>query len=300
MVMEEISNHAFDYAMGCLNTRASPNDRYRLCRAQDVSTGNEYLSRSLGSGGSFTKPCTTAGTNIALWSLSNEFWYYIAFPLLVFAFLPGNHLRKRLYSGLAVTAILFPIGGHGTLLFLPWLLGALLSVSPKRLSDRSSSVLLAGFTVGIAPFMLLLRRCPLDVRVAQICIALYFGAMLYLIANRSRINKSSIYDAVASLSSNISYPLYLVHLPVLVFMCAILNRPWHQWAKSPMNFIAVLVLNALVVVVAYLIHLAFQRHTDLVRCHVSKLFAFKQGTKDQRLILSDSVSGSIVRVSSAS
>ncbi len=30
----------------------------------------------------------TAGSNIALWSLSNEFWYYLAFPFLVFALFP--------------------------------------------------------------------------------------------------------------------------------------------------------------------------------------------------------------------
>lgn len=220
----------------------------------------------------------TAGTNIALWSLSNEFWYYLAFPLLVFAFLPIGSIRGRIISGLLAGIVLCSIGLNGAVLFLPWLLGALIAVLPRYLSDRTSTVALAILSVAILPFMLLVRRCPIDPRLAQLCIALCFGAMLYVIAHRSRINRSRMYDVLATLASNLSYPLYLVHLPVLVFMCAIVNRPWHQWTKSAMHFAAVLGMDVAAIMVAYLFHLCFQRHTTAVRRTVSMMLWRKQGT----------------------
>jgi len=221
----------------------------------------------------------TAGSNIALWSLSNEFWYYLAFPLLVFALLPnglrGSIPRRAAYVCAAVGGF-FILGLDGTILFVPWLLGASISILPKRLGHRASFLLLVCAGILQIPLMALVRRMPLDLHLAQMCTALSFGALLYVISNRRGPIQSRFYRRMATGLSDLSYPLYLVHLPILVFLCASINRPWHQWAKTPVHIAVVLGMNAIAIVVAFLFHACFQRHTASVRAVAWKIFATAQ------------------------
>ena len=223
----------------------------------------------------------TAGSNIALWSLSNEFWYYLAFPFLVFALFPtglrGSIPRRAAYV-CAAAGIFFIVGLDGAILFIPWLLGACLSIIPKRLGHRTSFLLLACVGGLQIPLMVLVRRMPLTLHLAQMCITLSFGALICVISNRRIPLQSRLYRRIATGLSNLSYPLYLVHLPVLVFLCASINRPWHQWSKTPVHLAAVLGMNAVAMVVAFLFHECFQRHTSSVRAAVQKIFATAQSS----------------------
>lgn len=94
----------------------------------DFSTANAYSVASFAGNllGLQTIVVPTFAGNYALWSLANETWYYVQFPLLLAAFTGTNRLRQL---G-ACTALLLlgsalplPI----TLYFALWLLGALFS-----------------------------------------------------------------------------------------------------------------------------------------------------------------------------
>lgn len=208
---------------------------------------------------------TTLGTNIALWSLSNEFWYYMIFPLVVLACWRASSLRVRISCALLAVALLYFIGRDEAILFPTWLLGALISLLPLRLSERTSKWSMVCLIVLLLPVMEVVRRMPVDIRVAQSCIALYFGLTLYVVLNRSQKARAGIYSRAATFLSDLSYPLYLVHLPILVLLCAAINQPWHQWSKTPAHFAVMLVLDMVAVAAAYLLHLCFQRHTEAVR-----------------------------------
>jgi peptidoglycan/LPS O-acetylase OafA/YrhL len=73
------------------------------------------------------------------------------------------------------------------------------------------------------------------------------------------------YSAVSGFFSRLSYTLYLVHLPLAVFACGLLNRPWHIWAKTGLNLSLWLATNVVVVGVAYLFYRIFEANTDSVR-----------------------------------
>jgi peptidoglycan/LPS O-acetylase OafA/YrhL len=153
-------------------------------------------------------------------------------------------------------------------LFPVWLLGAAIAQLPLRLPYRVSSMLSVVLSLLLLPVMVLIRRLSLDLVVAQTCIALYFGVLLYVLLNRTRPARPGFYPRVATVLSNLSYPLYLVHLPILVLLCAFVNRPWHQWTKTPGHFGVMFALDSATLVVAYIFHLAFQQHTEAIRLYL--------------------------------
>lgn len=205
------------------------------------------------------------GTDIPLWSLANEFWYYLLFPLLVLAFWPRRSMAVRVLCLLLAGGLLLFVRVHIAVLFSIWLLGAAISLVPTRLPDRVSFWLSVVLSSLLLPVMILVRRLPIDLTVAQICVALYFAALLYVVLNRTRPARPGLYAKVATLLSNLSYPLYLVHLPILVLLCAFVNRPWRQWTKTPAHFGLMVALDCVPLVVAYVFHLAFQQHTEAIR-----------------------------------
>ena len=208
---------------------------------------------------------TTPGTNLALWSLSNEFWYYLIFPLLVILCWRFSTPAIRIVSATLSAALLYFIGVEEITLFPIWILGAAIALLPLRFSDRKSKWLTSSLAVLLLPTMVIVRRIPMDERLAELCIALYFGVLLYAVLHRTRPAGQGMYRRTATFLSNLSYPLYLVHLPVLVFMCAIFNRPWHQWPQTPLNFAIMFGIDATAIGVAYIFHLAFQAHTAAIR-----------------------------------
>jgi len=100
------------------------------------------------------------GTNIALWSLSNEFWYYLIFPLLVLALWPSRSVRVRLLCFLLAVGLLFFIRFPIAVLFPVWLLGAAIALLPLRLPYRVSSLLSVVLSLLLLPVMVRSIRRP--------------------------------------------------------------------------------------------------------------------------------------------
>jgi peptidoglycan/LPS O-acetylase OafA/YrhL len=66
----------------------------------------------------------TFGTNPPLWSLTNEFWYYIIFHLLLFSIKTKYMLLKRVFLFLLAIGCLVFVGKDISLYFLIWLMGS--------------------------------------------------------------------------------------------------------------------------------------------------------------------------------
>ncbi|MGB7189635.1 MAG: acyltransferase family protein, partial [Acidobacteriaceae bacterium] len=78
------------------------------------------------------------GSNSPLWSLTNEFWYYIAFPPLFFAFVRSSSVARRLFSLVFLAALVFFVGHQIALLGLVWLMGVAIHYLP-RIPARSAT-----------------------------------------------------------------------------------------------------------------------------------------------------------------
>src|SRR5208282_6759170 len=91
------------------------------------------------------------GSNVAMWSLANEAWYYLIFPCIWMAVSRGQTARKRvIYASLGLAMLVF-VGSKIAGLFPTWLLGTGLALSPRLrlMESRWSSVVAALPLLGV-------------------------------------------------------------------------------------------------------------------------------------------------------
>lgn len=195
------------------------------------------------------------GSNRPLWSLANEAWYYLAFPLLAFAFFH----RAPLVRALCAAAGLLALGSmpvEMTLLGLPWIAGALAADHPARPS-LARALLGAAATVAAVGAAHAWRTIVGDIILG--C------AIAFWLRDLAAVRPiGGLYAGAAQGLSDISYTLYAVHFPLLLMLWFWLLAP----EQSEPGF-AVLARMALLMAVALAYATAvwflFERRTDAVR-----------------------------------
>lgn len=206
-------------------------------------------------------PCF--GTNSPLWSLANEFWYYLLLPLLLTVFLPGR-LLVRVPSLLAAA---------GIILFLPptvlfggviWLSGVGVFFLIRKASVRPivTHPLWLGLGLLLTVGMLLATRLGTmgwggDLSLGLACAVLVAGLACTSSAN-------SLYGKMSAWMSDISYTLYLVHFPLMAFIFFVF---FHGKQIVPNAVTSLCFVGLLSVTLAYSICIwwHFERNTDAVR-----------------------------------
>jgi peptidoglycan/LPS O-acetylase OafA/YrhL len=208
------------------------------------------------------------GSNGPLWSLANEFWYYLLFPLCLegLGLLTGRSLLRRAVALALSAALLVWLPRVLVDNFAVWLLGVVLAMLPKRLLPPSSPVVVGlGLLAFLAAVLVtkspgVLARLPLSFD----AVVGLGAALLVLTLLRSAGPRRSAVRWAAQWSSEISYSLYLVHFPFAVFLGGVLLGG-HQAQPGP-GWVAVY-LAALVSFVGLgaCFWWLFERHTPRVR-----------------------------------
>jgi peptidoglycan/LPS O-acetylase OafA/YrhL len=203
------------------------------------------------------------GTNGALWSLGYEFGYYLAFPLLVLLLARGQTSKTRVLSCLGLLIGGWLAGLDMLVLGLVWLMGALINFLPPfpargRWARGLALVLaLVLFAAGLVESKLL-GSIPSD-----LVLGLAVTVMIWVILHCATAPLPAFYVHLARRAAHSSYTLYLVHLPLLIFLKATLHLPraypgWHA------ILVAAAVLAA-ILLYAQLIYEIFEKNTDRVR-----------------------------------
>jgi peptidoglycan/LPS O-acetylase OafA/YrhL len=203
------------------------------------------------------------GSNRALWSLSYEFSYYLAFPFLVFLLARGQSWRMRILSCLGLLILGWLAGMNIVLLGLTWLMGALIDILPpfpaRGRWARGLAIVLALVLLGAGLVeSKLLGSIPSD-----LVLGLAVTALIWVTLHCATAPLPAFYVHLARRAAHTSYTLYLVHLPLLIFLKAWLHLPraypgWHAY------LVAAAVLAA-IVLYAQLLYEAFEKNTDRVR-----------------------------------
>jgi peptidoglycan/LPS O-acetylase OafA/YrhL len=168
----------------------------------------------------------TFGSNGPLWSLSYEFWFYLLFPYVVLAMIRASEVSHRLlYGGLFLTVSIF-IGPKIFAYFFIWLLGAAAIFAPAMKAKPSFRTVALGLSLALClGTVFLRRRFAMPDLVGDALLALPTLILVYILANGTgaitngvwgRLRLSKISHGLAGFS----YTLYLVHLPVLIFLHA--------------------------------------------------------------------------------
>ncbi len=210
----------------------------------------------------------TFGNNYPLWSLSYEFWYYVAGPLLVFACaVESGPLAGCL--GLSALVILAATGRTITAYFGMWLLGLSVSLWPRRevLARKAARHLV------LIPFALALLVGTVCYRTSGSAkldflgdgfVAISAAALIYVLIHDPRpAADRALYGTVAAALAGFSYTLYLCHNPLLNVLSCAVARP--RWPLDGPHLLMVPPVVALTLGYAYVIYCFTERYTGRIR-----------------------------------
>lgn len=202
----------------------------------------------------------TFGSNAPLWSLANEFWYYLIFPLGLIALRGPSSILKRIAFAALCLCLCYAVGGIVVLLGV-WLLGALLAVLPVwRTTNWMRWLALALY----APFFAAIpRHHPLWLP-ADYALGLATFALLYVLLGARQPASGQWYERPSRTLARFSYTLYLVHFPMLMILTALLAGS-QRWLPDATHLAIGLAVLAFVIVYAYVVARLTEFHTEEVR-----------------------------------
>lgn len=223
------------------------------------------------------------GTNLPLWSLGMEVWFYLLFPLLLLPWLsayPNHWLRV---FGLAA-AILFlmalPPTNYMPFGFAIWALGAAARVLPRPLM-RSKWLALALFVILSVVVRLAIRehflmQPPVKYLVDAAEALCFANLLLTLRFDQSagfRFARSGIHARLASFS----YTLYAFHVPVVFWLAGAIGvtfgAGWRLQQATLLHYVVALGVIAFVLIAGYGLSLLTEAHTETVRRRARAMFA---------------------------
>jgi peptidoglycan/LPS O-acetylase OafA/YrhL len=208
------------------------------------------------------------GTNASIWSLVNEFWYYLAFPLLALAWTAKRRWLLRLGYILAACALLTFVGWHIAILFPIWIFGALASMLPRRFSMKQAKQLSAVFSILLLTGMIGVRLLRLQAVPADYLIGVLTALLLWAVVQQTTPAREGLYKTVTGFFSRISYTLYLFHLPMAMFVSGLLNSPWRRWTYTPKNVAIYLGSDMVLLLCVYGLWWTFEAKTDRIRAWI--------------------------------
>lgn len=210
------------------------------------------------------------GSNSPLWSLTNEFWYYILCPIVMMTFglILCSHLKKILSA--IIMFFLFVAFYKYNLLqgFIIWFLGVGVYYIYKTKKTKSNlwtvpfSIIL--FIGSLLESKLLIIQNAIHIP-SDFLIAVCFSLLLISIKGfqiPKSFQKGFIW--ISNFFSKISYTLYLFHFPiVLLIYCLYFTKG--QNTLNSVSFLQYILCLVAIVVMSYMFWWLFERKTPNVR-----------------------------------
>jgi peptidoglycan/LPS O-acetylase OafA/YrhL len=219
------------------------------------------------------------GLNSPLWSLANEFWYYVLFPLLAVAtsFIGSGKTRARITAFALTALIAWSLPNEMLYGFLIWMMGVAvycLQPSVRKFSQNTTRILLLA-TIVLFVLALAYSKSTSHFQIVPLMsdflVGLTFAFLCLILTNQAFPKRRLPWFAKGSqYLSEVSYSLYLSHFPigVLVATVAYESKKRVLDGLSLAQFFAwMLLLLGLAMAVWWL----FESRTTFVRDKVSAL-----------------------------
>lgn len=223
------------------------------------------------------------GHNYALWSLSNETWYYILLPLLLVVYRSKSWWRRAGFAlCIAVIASFLPFSV--LLYFSIWLMGAAFSKLRIECGYAMRTVLI--FTAAILSIYYRLNGGGADLTVDTYVQDLTCSLpLLLLLASLSRpvpmgSRAMRHLKQTAHFFSEFSFTLYVSHVPTIALLRYIGQNYFGRGKLSPHHIYDYFIyfgVATMLVVTAYLLYFAFESNTFRIRRFVKAKLLFSGG-----------------------
>jgi peptidoglycan/LPS O-acetylase OafA/YrhL len=247
-------------------------------RHADFSAANEYSALAFAGNlfGLQTILVPNFGGNYALWSLANETWYYLLFPLLLVVLRGRGISRGACLAAIAILAMLLPF--VIVLYFSLWLLGALFSRIRIDCGNGARWVLLAA-TAGASVYYrikgsnddLLPESFGQDLACSLPFLAL-LSTLQATIDPASRTLRRI--GAIGKFFSEFSFTLYVLHVPTLDALQYIAHTVFGRdrlAPGAPLDLAIYLGMLAILLGVAWASYLLFESRTLALRRRLKRL-----------------------------
>lgn len=259
-------------AVGCIIGAVTPSQ-------YDASVQNDYSAATFAGNlvGLQTVVVKTFGGNYALWSLANETWYYVQFPLLLVVFAGRTHLRQ-LGAATALVLIGASLPLPITLYFALWLAGTLFSRLRIDCSNvqRISLVVLA--VACSVYFRIMGKNDDLNIDSFRQDLVYSLPLLAFLASMQRPLDLRSPFirrvARIAHLLSEFSFTLYVTHVPMIKLLRHIGLQQFGRSRLSPdapLDYAIYLGMLLCLMAFAYLSYLLFESRTFRIRRSVKAL-----------------------------
>lgn len=219
------------------------------------------------------------GLNSPLWSLANEFWYYMLFPLLVITlgFVGSGKNQARILALVSTMIIAWYLPNGMLYGFLIWMMGVVvyyLQPIIKEFSQNTMRILLftALVLLGLAlAYSKSTSNSQIMPLMTDFSVGLTFAFLCLILTNQAFPKLCFPWLAKGSLYlSEVSYSLYLSHFPIVVLIAATVYESEKRVPDGKLLaqfFVWILLLLGAAVVLWWL----FESRTAFVRAKVTSL-----------------------------
>jgi peptidoglycan/LPS O-acetylase OafA/YrhL len=214
--------------------------------------------------------CQVYGSNIPLWSLSYEFWFYVCFGAGAIAITTSGIARAT--SIVAVVLIVAALGLNFLWLAPVWLFG-LVAYSYSRDRFRWPVVAIASFLMLACAVRIMSAGPPPGNVPANLVVLAEGAAFAWVLISMRHVNSRWLVKLApfGSRLASFSYTLYLIHYPVMLIIIALTARLFgldlmQGFAPASALGIGIYVsIFVLVMIVSWLFAAVTEAHTAKVR-----------------------------------
>ena len=218
------------------------------------------------------------GSNLPLWSLANEFWYYLLCPAVLLVWHGRGPWLQRNVAALAMIFIVWFVGRDILLFGIVWAAGAWaaswrgsLRIPPLGLVALLVVVIYFDATGSITSWLWMHLHGPwlaLAWFMPNLLVGLVFCALLLAVRSSAKADEPLPGERLHTRLADFSYSLYLSHYPFAMFILAATGTWFGFGIQMPPSLPAFAILAGLIVLTyayAYGIYWCSERHTPAVR-----------------------------------
>ncbi len=218
-----------------------------------------------------TRFTSVFGSNGPLWSLFNEFWYYVLFPTLVALLLAAK--RRSIwvigYAGLAIFAAW--VLGAAIEGFVVWLAGGIAALAARYFRLNAPRACLYSLCTGaLTGVCLVASRSNHGWIGSDLAVGLSFALLTHgIVQLPATLGAAGLW--LAKNFAGFSYSLYVLHFPLLMLIRA-KWLPILRWQPDAMHLLEGSAIASGVILYAFLIAYMTERKTSTVRSWVRRQF----------------------------